>query len=99
MSEKRFDFGVDIPTKITKYTKRFTDLEGFLDEDYDGEHHMLWDNQEECWIHLDDVLCLMEKEYVNIKEENEQLRNKLEVANARSGYYQRMLEKWCVKDE
>lgn len=74
MSEQRFDFGVDIPTKITKYTKRFTDLEGFLDEDYDGEHHMLWDNQEECWIHLDDVLCLMEKEYVNIKEENEQLR-------------------------
>lgn len=77
MSEKRFDFGVDIPTKITKYTKRFTDLEGFLDEDYDGEHHMLWDNQEECWIHLDDVLCLMEKEYVNIKEENEQLRQSI----------------------
>ena len=34
-----------------------------------------------------------------LKEENEQLKNKLEVANARSGYYQRMLEKWCVKDE
>ena len=78
MSEKLFDFGVDIPTKITKYTKRFTDLEGFLDEDYDGEHHMLWDNQEECWICLSDVLCLMEKEYVNIKEENERLRNQLE---------------------
>ena len=77
MSEKRFDFGVDIPTKITKYTKRFTDLEGFLDEDYDGEHHMLWDNQDECWICLDDVLCLMEKEYVNIKEENEQLKKEL----------------------
>ena len=74
MSEKRFDFGVDIPTKFTKYTKRFTDLEGFLDEDYDGEHHMLWDNQDECWICLDDVLCLMEKEYVNIKEENEELK-------------------------
>lgn len=74
MNEKRFDFGVDIPTKFTKYTKRFTDLEGFLDEDYDGEHHMLWDNQDECWICLDDVLCLMEKEYVNIKEENEQLK-------------------------
>lgn len=74
MSDKLFDFGVDIPTKITKYTKRFTDLEGFLDEDYDGEHHMLWDNQDECWICLDDVLCLMEKEYVNIKEENEQLK-------------------------
>ena len=58
--------------------KRFTDLEGFLDEDYDGEHHMLWDNQEECWICLDDVLCLMEKEYVNIKEENEKLRAKIE---------------------
>lgn len=35
----------------------------------------------------------------SLKEENEKLRNKLEVANARSGYYQRMLEKWCVKDE
>lgn len=34
-----------------------------------------------------------------LEKENEQLRNKLEVANARSGYYQRMLEKWCVKDE
>ena len=78
MSEKRFDFGVDIPTKITKYTKRFTDLEGFLDEDYDGEHHMLWDNQDECWIYLDDVLCLMEKECVNIKEENEQLRKAID---------------------
>lgn len=75
MNEKRFDFGVDIPTKITKYTKRFTDLEGFLDEDYDGEHHMLWDNQDECWICLDDVLCLMEKEYVNIKKENEELKS------------------------
>ena len=81
MSEKRFDFGVDIPTKITKYTKRFTDLEGFLDEDYDGEHHMLWDNQDECWICLDDVLCLMEKEYVNIKEENEQLKQELRGMN------------------
>lgn len=36
---------------------------------------------------------------VDLKEENKQLRNKLEVSNARSGYYQRMLEKWCVKDE
>lgn len=34
-----------------------------------------------------------------LHEENEKLRNKLEVANARSGYYQRMLVKWCVKDE
>lgn len=75
MSDKRFDFGVDIPTKITKYTKRFIDLEGFLDEDYDGEHHMLWDNQDECWIFLDEVLCLMEKEYANIKEENEKLKS------------------------
>ena len=34
-----------------------------------------------------------------LTKDNEQLRNKLEVANARSGYYQRMFEKWCVKDE
>ena len=37
------------------------------------------------------------KEIQTLKEENEQLRNKLEVANARSSYYQRMLKKWCVK--
>ena len=33
----------------------------------------------------------------SLEKENEQLRNKLEVANERSGYYQRMLKKWCVK--
>lgn len=48
------------------------------------------------------VLDTVNKEVVNklneLSEENEQLRNKLEVANARSGYYQRMLEKWCVID-
>lgn len=74
MNEKRFEFGVDIPTKITKYKRRFVDLEGFLDENYEGEHHSLWDNQEECWCHLDDALCLMEKEYRKLKEENEELR-------------------------
>ena len=41
----------------------------------------------------------LEYKVQKFKEENEQLKNKLEVANARSGYYQRMLEKWCVKDE
>lgn len=48
--------------------------------------------EDNCCVQLYgfDVLCEML---------NEQLRNKLEVANARSGYYQRMLEKWCVKDE
>lgn len=78
MTEKQFEFGVDIPNswkqKTMKNERRFTDLEGFLDEDYDGEHHMLWDNQKECWIHLDDALCLMEKQYREIKEENEQLK-------------------------
>lgn len=43
----------------------------------------------------DDLFCRIKE----LEKENEQLRNKLEVANARSGYYQRMLEKWCVKDE
>ena len=37
------------------------------------------------------------EQIVQLQKENEQLRNKLEVANARSSYYQRMLKKWCVK--
>ena len=81
MTEKQFEFGVDIPNswkqKTMKNERRFVDLEGFRDEDYDGEHHMLWDNQKECWIHLDDALCLMEKQYREIKEENEQLKQLL----------------------
>ena len=44
---------------------------------------------------IETMLENMEK----LEKENEQLKNKLEVANARSGYYQRMFEKWCVKDE
>ena len=77
MSEELFKFGIDNPSKITKYTKRFVDLEGFLDENYEGEHHNVWDNKDECWLHLDDALCLMEKEYCTIKSENKQLRQKV----------------------
>lgn len=52
---------------------------------------------EQLHLAIDDLLSHTSCD--EIKKENEQLRNKLEVANARSGYYQRMLEKWCVKDE
>ena len=82
MSEELFKFGIDNPSKITKYTKRFVDLEGFLDENYEGEHHNVWDNKDECWLHLDDALCLMEKEYCTIKSENKQLRKEKIEANA-----------------
>ena len=50
--------------------------------------------------YFDEIVNLVNKQQTTIsqlKEENEKLRNKLELANARSGYYQRMLEKWCVK--
>lgn len=53
----------------------------------------------ELEIELTDCKNRKEQSEYNLRRENEQLRNKLEVANARSGYYQRMLEKWCVKDE
>lgn len=79
MSEELFKFGIDNPSKITKYTKRFVDLEGFLDENYEGEHHNVWDNKDECWLHLDDALCLMEKEYCTIKSENKQLRQQVQI--------------------
>ena len=83
MTEKRFDFGIDIlnswKQKNREYERRFTDLEGFLDENYDGEHHMLWDNQKECWIHLDDALCLMEEQYNEVKNENEQLKQHIRI--------------------
>ena len=52
--------------------------------------------------YFDEIVDLVNEQQSTIsqlKEENEKLRNKLELANARSGYYQRMLEKWCVKDE
>ena len=77
---KRFNFGVTIHYKIqdeVKYERRFSDLEGFLEENYDGEHHMLWDNKEECWVHLDEALELMEKEYCSLADENEQLNKEL----------------------
>ena len=63
---------------------------------------MLNEQQEkitELEIELTDCKNRKEQSEYNLRRENEQLRNKLEVANARSGYYQRMLEKWCVKDE
>lgn len=44
-----------------------------------------------------DELNKLDFENKRLREENEQLRNKLEVANARSSYYQRMLKKWCIK--
>ena len=81
MTEKQFNFGVTISYKIqddVKYERRFSDLEGFLEEDYDGEHHMLWDNKEESWVHLDDVLEMMEKEYNALYGENEQLKQDVE---------------------
>lgn len=83
MTEKMFSFGVDIPESWKQihreYERRFTDLEGFLDEDYDGEHHMLWDNQKECWCHLDDALCLMEQDYYDLKKEKEQLKQQIKI--------------------
>ena len=89
MTEKLFSFGVDIPMswkqKTLKNERRFSDLEGFLDEDYDGEHHMLWDNQKEKWCHLDDALSVMEEEYYSTKNENEQLKSDLD-------YFQRTYE-------
>jgi hypothetical protein len=62
---------------------------------FDEHTFFVFDNEKE------DRMTALEttKKLNELSEENEQLRNKLEVANARSGYYQRMLEKWCVKDE
>ena len=69
---------------------------------FDEHTFFVWDNEKDdrmCALEVTEKLNEQQATLSALKKENEQLRNKLEVANARSGYYQRMLEKWCVKDE
>ena len=45
-----------------------------------------------------ELVNLQTREIDKLKKENEQLRNKLEVANERNSYYQRMLKKWWLNE-
>jgi len=67
MTEKRFEFGINI--LYINNRRRFSDLEGFLDDDYDGEHHRLWDNLTQSWVTLNEALEIMHKEYGQLKQE------------------------------
>lgn len=81
MTEKRFKMGE-------------SDIQGemiFIDKQ---TNKIYW---QEYFDEIVDLVNEQQSTISQLKEENEKLRNKLELANARSGYYQRMLEKWCVK--
>ena len=85
MSEKRFlyrNFLEDIVDTCNKLWEQVVKLR--------EENEQL---KKECKIAIDEMVT----DYKKLEKENEQLINKLEVANARSSYYQRMLKKWCVK--
>lgn len=81
---KRFDY----IWKNVKDDRGLSELAIFFIDNFSNKEYDLSDEKDIGYF-----LDLLD----GLSEENEQLRNKLEVANARSSYYQRMLKKWCIK--
>ena len=95
MSDKRFEKWNDYSCKVKDNQENtlldWEDVVKKLNEQQDTINDLNGELEESSAFIIE-----QRKEIQTLKEENEQLRNKLEVANARSSYYQRMLEKWCV---